>query len=57
MSQTEPAPLLLVAWALVDADHRMLLTRHPEAKPMTGSVGVPGGKLLAANARTVAFPD
>ena len=36
MSQTEPTPLLLVAAALVDADHRVLLTRRPEGKPMAG---------------------
>ena len=37
MSQTEPTPLLLVAaCALVDADHRVLLTRRPEGKPMAG---------------------
>jgi 8-oxo-dGTP diphosphatase len=36
MSQTEPMPLLLAAaCALVDADHRVLLTRRPEGKPMT----------------------
>jgi 8-oxo-dGTP diphosphatase len=37
MSQTEPTPLLLVAaCALVDADHRVLLTRRPEGQPIAG---------------------
>ena len=50
MSQTAPRPLLLVAaCALVDADHRVLLRRRPEGKPMAGLWAFPGGKLLAAN--------
>ena len=40
------APLVLVAaCALVDVDHRVLLTRRPEDKPMAGLWEFPGGKL------------
>jgi 8-oxo-dGTP diphosphatase len=40
-------PLLVVAaCALVDADHRVLLSRRPEGKPMAGLWEFPGGKLL-----------
>ena len=47
MSQTAASPLLLVAaCALVDADHRVLLTRRPEGKPMAGLWEFPGGKVL-----------
>ena len=42
-----PGGLLLVAaCALVDADHRVLLTRRPEGKPMAGLWEFPGGKVL-----------
>src|SRR5690606_6125906 len=42
-----PGGLLLVAaGALVDADHRVLLTRRPEGKPMAGLWEFPGGKVL-----------
>ena len=41
-----PARLLLVAaCALVDVDHRVLLTRRPEGKPMAGLWEFPGGKV------------
>ncbi len=41
-----PAQLLLVAaCALVDVDHRVLLTRRPEGKPMAGLWEFPGGKV------------
>jgi 8-oxo-dGTP diphosphatase len=49
-SMTEPPskPLLLVAaCALVDADHRVLLTQRPAGKPMAGLWEFPGGKVLA----------
>jgi len=47
MSQPESMRLLLVAaCALVDADHRVLLSRRPEGKPMAGLWEFPGGKLL-----------
>ena len=39
--------LLVAACALVDADHRVLLSRRPEGKPMAGLWEFPGGKLLA----------
>ena len=40
------APLLLVAaCALVDADHRVLVSRRPEGKPMAGLWEFPGGKV------------
>jgi 8-oxo-dGTP diphosphatase len=38
--------LLVVACALVDVDHRVLLCRRPEGKPMAGLWEFPGGKLL-----------
>ena len=38
--------LLVAACALVDADHRVLLSRRPEGKPMAGLWEFPGGKLL-----------
>jgi 8-oxo-dGTP diphosphatase len=37
--------LLVAACALVDADHRVLLTRRPEGKAMAGLWEFPGGKL------------
>lgn len=41
-----PAPLVLVAaCALVDVDHRVLLTRRPEGKVMAGLWEFPGGKV------------
>lgn len=42
----EGPPMVLVsACALIDADHRVLLTRRPEGKPMAGLWEFPGGKL------------
>lgn len=38
-------PLLVAACALIDADHRVLLTRRPEGKAMAGLWEFPGGKL------------
>jgi 8-oxo-dGTP diphosphatase len=38
--------LLVVACALVDVDHRVLLCRRPEGRPMAGLWEFPGGKLL-----------
>jgi 8-oxo-dGTP diphosphatase len=40
-----PAPLLVVAAALVDADGRVLVQRRPEGKPMAGLWEFPGGKV------------
>ena len=41
-----PALLVLVAaCALVDVDHRVLLTRRPQGKPMAGLWEFPGGKV------------
>jgi 8-oxo-dGTP diphosphatase len=37
--------VLVAACALVDADHRVLLTRRPEGKPMAGLWEFPGGKV------------
>ena len=37
--------LLVAACALVDADHRLLVTRRPEGKPMAGLWEFPGGKV------------
>jgi 8-oxo-dGTP diphosphatase len=37
--------LLVAACALVDPDHRVLLTRRPEGKPMAGLWEFPGGKV------------
>jgi 8-oxo-dGTP diphosphatase len=48
MAQSPSKPLLLVAaCALVDADHRVLLTQRPAGKPMAGLWEFPGGKVLA----------
>ena len=40
-----PAPLLVVAVALVDADGRVLVQRRPEGKPLAGLWEFPGGKV------------
>jgi 8-oxo-dGTP diphosphatase len=45
MPTTGAELLLVAACALVDADHRVLLTRRPEGKPMAGLWEFPGGKL------------
>jgi 8-oxo-dGTP diphosphatase len=48
MSQSEPTRLVLVAaCALVDPDHRVLLARRPEGRPMAGLWEFPGGKVHA----------
>jgi 8-oxo-dGTP diphosphatase len=47
MPTTGPRLLLVAACALVDVDHRVLLTRRPEDKPMAGLWEFPGGKVLA----------
>jgi 8-oxo-dGTP diphosphatase len=48
MTRNPGPPLLLVAaCALIDADHRVLLTRRPEGKPMAGLWEFPGGKVQA----------
>ncbi|MGH6944197.1 MAG: (deoxy)nucleoside triphosphate pyrophosphohydrolase [Geminicoccaceae bacterium] len=49
MVRPHARPLLLVAaCALVDVDHRVLLSRRPEGKPMAGLWEFPGGKVRAA---------
>jgi 8-oxo-dGTP diphosphatase len=47
MPTTGPRLLLVAACALVDAEHRVLLARRPEGKPMAGLWEFPGGKVLA----------
>jgi 8-oxo-dGTP diphosphatase len=47
MPTTGPRLLLVAACALVDVDHRVLLTRRPEGKPMAGLWEFPGGKVHA----------
>ncbi len=37
--------VLVAACALVDVDHRVLLARRPEGKPMAGLWEFPGGKV------------
>lgn len=37
--------LLVVACALIDADHRVLVTQRPEGKALAGLWEFPGGKL------------
>jgi 8-oxo-dGTP diphosphatase len=44
-SDREAGLLLVAACALVDADHRVLLARRPEGKPMAGLWEFPGGKV------------
>ena len=39
--------VLVVACALVDADHRVLVTQRPEGKQLAGLWEFPGGKLEA----------
>jgi 8-oxo-dGTP diphosphatase len=45
MSNASNRLLLVAACALVDADHRVLLTRRPEGKPLAGLWEFPGGKV------------
>lgn len=45
MPTTGPRLLLVAACALVDPDHRVLLTRRPEGKPLAGLWEFPGGKV------------
>jgi 8-oxo-dGTP diphosphatase len=45
MPTTGPRLLLVAACALVDVDHRVLLSRRPEGKPMAGLWEFPGGKV------------
>lgn len=40
-----PPLLLVAACALIDPDHRVLVTCRPEGKPMAGLWEFPGGKL------------
>jgi len=47
MPTTGPRLLLVAACALVDVDHRVLLTRRPDGKPMAGLWEFPGGKVHA----------
>lgn len=47
MGQDQASRILLVAaCALVDVDHRVLLTQRPPGKPMAGLWEFPGGKVL-----------
>ena len=41
----DPALVLVVACALVDADDRVLIARRPEGKSMAGLWEFPGGKM------------
>ena len=45
MSAPQTPLMLVVACALVDADHRVLLAQRPVGKPMAGLWEFPGGKL------------
>jgi 8-oxo-dGTP diphosphatase len=47
MPTTAPRLLLVAACALVDPDHRVLLARRPEGRPMAGLWEFPGGKVHA----------
>ncbi|HEX5078549.1 MAG TPA: (deoxy)nucleoside triphosphate pyrophosphohydrolase [Geminicoccaceae bacterium] len=47
MPTTGPRLLLVAACALVDPDHRVLLSRRPEGRPMAGLWEFPGGKVQA----------
>jgi 8-oxo-dGTP diphosphatase len=47
MPITAPRLLLVAACALVDPDHRVLLARRPEGRPMAGLWEFPGGKVRA----------
>ena len=47
MPITGPRLLLVAACALVDPDHRVLLSRRPAGKPMAGLWEFPGGKVGA----------
>lgn len=45
MSARAAQVVLVAACALIDADHRVLLARRPEGKPMPGLWEFPGGKI------------
>jgi 8-oxo-dGTP diphosphatase len=45
MPTTGPRLLLVAACALVDPEHRVLLARRPEGRPMAGLWEFPGGKV------------
>jgi 8-oxo-dGTP diphosphatase len=47
MPTTGPRLLLVAACALVDPDHRVLLAKRPDGKPMAGLWEFPGGKVHA----------
>ncbi len=42
-----PGLLLVAACALVDADHRVLVTQRPQGRPMAGLWEFPGGKVMS----------
>lgn len=45
-SESKPV-VLVVACALVDVDHRVMIAKRPEGKPMAGLWEFPGGKIEA----------
>ena len=56
MNETTSKPMLLVvACALVDVDHRVLIAKRPEGKSMAGLWEFPGGKVEAGEAPEVAL--